>query len=133
MIFWESLFNYSVWILVIVFDLRDLRFVDGFIVAHIHGTCLHHGVSWYYWIISEPALKLHSRYAPSVGGITAQSVQPQGEIPEEGRTEKKLFLVSNEKYGTLSKYLISWECTYETCLLNSLFTSRSLYIIIKWK
>ena len=26
---------------------------------------------------------------PSVGGITAQSVQPPGEIPEEGRTEKK--------------------------------------------
>ena len=39
--------------------------------------------------ISEPALELHSRAAPSVGGITAQSVQPQGEIPEEGRTEKK--------------------------------------------
>ena len=39
--------------------------------------------------IQEPALKLHSRAAPSIGGITAQSVQPQGEIPEEGRTEKR--------------------------------------------
>ena len=38
-----------------------------------------------------PALALHSRAAPSVGGITAQSVQPQGEIPEEGRTEKNCF------------------------------------------
>ena len=36
--------------------------------------------------ISEPALKLHSRAAPSVGGnITAQSILTQGEIPEEGR------------------------------------------------
>ena len=36
--------------------------------------------------ISEPALELHSRDAPSVGGIiTAQSVLTQGEIPEEGR------------------------------------------------
>ena len=33
---------------------------------------------------------LHSRAAPSVGGITSQSVQPQGEIPEEGRIEKNL-------------------------------------------
>ena len=43
--------------------------------------------TYYTWItlIGE----LHSRAAPSVGGnITAQSVQPQGEIPEEGR--KKL-------------------------------------------
>ena len=41
--------------------------------------------------ISEPALELHSRAAPSVEGIIAQSVLPQGEIPEEGRTvrEKK--------------------------------------------
>ena len=37
---------------------------------------------------SEPALELHSRAAPSTRGITAQSVQTQGEIPEEGRTEK---------------------------------------------
>ena len=35
------------------------------------------------------ALELHSTAAPSVGGITAQSIQPQGEIPEKGRTEKK--------------------------------------------
>ena len=42
--------------------------------------------------ISEPALELHSRAALSVGGITAQSVQPQGEIQEEGRTEKKIIL-----------------------------------------
>ena len=39
--------------------------------------------------ISEPAPELHSRAAPSVGGITAQSVQPQGDILEEGRTDKK--------------------------------------------
>ena len=38
--------------------------------------------------ISEPSLELHSRATPSVGGITAQSFQPQGEIPEKGRTEK---------------------------------------------
>ena len=40
--------------------------------------------------ISEPARELHSKSAPSVGGITAQSVQQQGEIPEEGRTEKNV-------------------------------------------
>ena len=41
--------------------------------------------------ISEPALELQSRAAPSVrGNITAQSVQPQGEILEEGRRKKKL-------------------------------------------
>ena len=39
--------------------------------------------------ISEPALELHSRAVPSVRGITTQMVQPQGEIPEEGSTEKK--------------------------------------------
>ena len=39
--------------------------------------------------ISELTLDLHGRAAPSVGGITAQSVQPQGDIPEEGRTERK--------------------------------------------
>ena len=33
--------------------------------------------------------ELHSRAAPSVGGSTTQLVQPLGEIPEEGRTEKK--------------------------------------------
>ena len=40
--------------------------------------------------ILEPALELHSRAKPSVGGITAQLVQPQKEVPEEGRAEKKL-------------------------------------------
>ena len=36
----------------------------------------------------EPAQELHSRAAPSVkGNITAQSVQPQGEISEEGTKE----------------------------------------------
>ena len=40
--------------------------------------------------ISEPAQELHSRAAPSLGGnITAQSFQPQGEIPEEGRKKVK--------------------------------------------
>ena len=43
-------------------------------------------INFGYSHISEPALELHSRAASSVGGnITAQSVQPQGEIPEEGR------------------------------------------------
>ena len=44
-----------------------------------------------FWIIAtyqSLPRELHTRAAPSVGGITAQSVQPQGEIPEEGRTEK---------------------------------------------
>ena len=40
--------------------------------------------------ISEPALELHSRAALSVRGITAQLVLTQGEIQEEGRTEKKI-------------------------------------------
>ena len=40
--------------------------------------------------ISEPTLELQSRAAPIVGGITAQAVQTQVEIPEECRTEKKL-------------------------------------------
>ena len=39
--------------------------------------------------ISEPALELHSRTAPSVGGTTAQLVLTQGEILEEGRIEKQ--------------------------------------------
>ena len=34
-------------------------------------------------------MELHSRAIPSVGGITAQSVLPQGKIPEEGRTVRK--------------------------------------------
>ena len=47
--------------------------------------------------ISEPTLELQSRAAPSAGGnITAQSVQPQGEIPEEGR-KKLLNLALNGK------------------------------------
>ena len=42
--------------------------------------------------ISVPAQELHSRAAPSVGGsITAQLVQPQEEIPEEGK--KKHFIL----------------------------------------
>ena len=47
--------------------------------------------------ISEPALELHSRAAPSVGGnIIAQSVQSRGEILEEGRKkQKKTLVVSN--------------------------------------
>ena len=42
--------------------------------------------------ISEPTLELHSRAAPSVRGITTQSVLTQREIPEEGRTEKRLLI-----------------------------------------
>ena len=47
--------------------------------------------------ISEPALELHSRAGPSVGGnITAPLVQPRGEILEEGRKKtKKTLVVSN--------------------------------------
>ena len=38
---------------------------------------------------SVPAREQHSRVAPSVGGsINALSVQPLGEIPEEGRRKK---------------------------------------------
>ena len=38
--------------------------------------------------ISEPTQELHSRATPSVeGNTTTQSVQPQGEIPEEGRNK----------------------------------------------
>ena len=41
--------------------------------------------------ISEPALELHSRAAPSVGGnITAQLVLTQEEISGEGRYKKML-------------------------------------------
>ena len=48
-------------------------------------------INFGYSHISEPALELHSRAASSVGGnITAQSVQPQGEIPEEGRRKKSI-------------------------------------------
>ena len=43
--------------------------------------------------ISVPSQKLYSRAAPSVGGsITAQSVQPQGEMPEEGRKNSLVYL-----------------------------------------
>ena len=34
--------------------------------------------------------------ATSVGGITAKSVQPQGEIQEEGRTEKNKKIIIND-------------------------------------
>ena len=40
-------------------------------------------------LISDPALELHSRAAPSVGGITAQLVQPQGEIRRRAEQKKK--------------------------------------------
>ena len=40
--------------------------------------------------ISELALELHSRAAPSVGGIIAQLFQPQGKIPEEGRKKSSI-------------------------------------------
>ena len=43
--------------------------------------------------ISVPALELHSRALPSVGVINAQSVLTQGEIPGEGRTEKKIKVI----------------------------------------
>ena len=40
---------------------------------------------------TKPPQELNSRAVPSVGGsITAQSVQPQGEIPEEGRKKTLL-------------------------------------------
>ena len=45
--------------------------------------------------ISEPALELHSRPMPSVGGITNQWVLTQREIPEKGR--KKCFHLLHEK------------------------------------
>ena len=39
--------------------------------------------------MSEPAHELHSRAAPSVGGnTTTHLVQPQGEIPEEGKNTR---------------------------------------------
>ena len=51
--------------------------------------------------ISEPAQELHSRAVPSVGGNnTAQSVQLQGEIPEEGRKKNCIWAV---KLGGCSK------------------------------
>ena len=55
--------------------------------------------------ISEPALELHNRAAPSVGGIAAQLVQPQGEIPKEGRTEKKL-RKENDQLFTQAKTIL---------------------------
>ena len=46
-------------------------------------------INYGYSHISEPAQELHSRAAPSVGGnITTQLVQPQREIPEEGRKKE---------------------------------------------
>ena len=51
--------------------------------------------------ISEPAQELHSRAVPIVGGNnTAQSVQLQGEIPEEGRKKNCIWAV---KLGGCSK------------------------------
>ena len=56
--------------------------------------------------ISEPALELHSRAAPSVrGNITAQSVQPQGEIQEDGRRKKNLTV---EKGGSEKPFYAMW-------------------------
>ena len=41
--------------------------------------------------LSEPALEPHSRAVTRVGGnIIVQSVLTQGEIPEDGRSEKKV-------------------------------------------
>ena len=48
---------------------------------------------------SLPAQELLSRAVPSVGGsITAQLVQPQGEIPEEGRKKNECIVL--EKSNT---------------------------------
>ena len=57
---------------------------------------------------SGSAYELHSRAAPSVGGnTTTQSVQTQGEIPEEGRKKEKLEYsqyIVNTTYNSWSKY-----------------------------
>ena len=48
---------------------------------------------------SVPAQELHSRAVPSVGGsITTQSLQPQGEISEEGRKKIKQCKQSLERF-----------------------------------
>ena len=58
---------------------------------------------------SVPAQELYSMAAPSVGGsVTTQSVQPQGEIPEEGKKKIKLVTIEltfiwSEQNGTFSK------------------------------
>ena len=65
--------------------------------------------------ISEPALELHRRATPSVGGnITAQLVLTQGEIPEEGR--KKTFKsISNLKYFSLQFFRYESYKIFEDC------------------
>ena len=59
----------------------------------------------------DTAIDLHSRAAPNVGGsITAQLVQPQGEIPEEGRKTRKncfLSIQMNLILGALGNQIIT--------------------------
>ena len=54
--------------------------------------------------ILEPTQELHSRAVPSAGGnITAKSVQPQGEIPELGRTKKGKMTEFKKVMGEITK------------------------------
>ena len=48
--------------------------------------------------ISETALELHSRAAPSVGGITAQSILTQGENPGGRQNRKKVQIAKILKF-----------------------------------
>ena len=64
---------------------------------------------------SVPAQELHSRAAPSVGGsITAQSVQPQGEIPEEGRKKTSTFPDRGYQCYNVQRTMRLFEMIYQT-------------------
>ena len=55
--------------------------------------------------MSVPTQELHSRAAPSVGGsITAQSVQPQGEILEEDRRKKNNVYSSANTFISIKQF-----------------------------
>ena len=72
---------------------------------------------------SAPAQELQSRAAASVGGsITAQLVQPQGEIPEEGRKkitinkcivliylDKKPTMLNQTNYLSLALHILNFK------------------------
>ena len=68
--------------------------------------------------LSEPALELYSRAVPRVRGITPQSVQPQGEIQEEGRTEKKT--TKQVHFSSKSVHLLNFQFEYKTSFLRML-------------
>ena len=86
--------------------------------------------------ISEPTQELNSRAAPSVGGsITAQLVQPQGEIPEEGRKRDELWSNSERNLYHLNRMWIFSIFNSNTIILTvhtSYYSVKTNSVLFVW-